>query len=863
MTNNKSYQTSQWLPLRFAFNEVRHGWRHFAIFLSCLVLGVSIMAAVNTLGDLVKISLANEAKSLLGGDLEVEIRGVEANAEQVSFLEGYGQVSKVSSLRSMMIVNDQNTLIEIKAVDESYPLVGTLVFEKILDTLAVENTQTDQAKALNAAIFASKGIAVDPILLTQLNLSLGDQVQIGDASFEIRATIAREPDRALQIFTFGPRVMMNQASLKASGLVSTFSLVEHEYRILSPSQMLQDGQLEAEVESALQENFPEISWRVRSGNDGNQSLQRFINQFIAFMNLSGLATFIIAGIGIASSTRSYLEKKLPSIAVLKVQGASSGFILKTYLLVLGILVSLGGFIGVVIAAAITMTLVPVLANFIPTLLNQTGFYWQAFLLAFWYGVLVSYLFSMPALLSAMNVKPAVLFRRTQGVLLFERAWLPLLVVACILTLLFITLFLSANDKAVMMGAILVALVAMAFFGLCNRCIQLIAQNIKVEKPWLRLVLRYLHRPGSTSGTVILAIGVSLTVLIALSLTEANFKVRLNEIVERRAPHLFLVDIQPHQKQEIQNLLSSTTPQENITMSPMVRGRITHLNGVAVESVAVDEDIQWAVRGDRGISYTKTPPENANIVQGEFWPEDYQGEPLLSVDERFLDGMGLQLGDTMTVSILGQSITGKITSARRIDYSTFQLNFAMLFSPGVLEDFPHTSLATAYLENPAEDEAELIQTIAKNYPGITTIRTREVIAMVRSIMEHIATALRFTVALSLIAGLLVLSAALNASIRQRVYDIAVLKVLGSRRADILKSCCVEWAFLGGITACLATVIGGGAAYLLNARFRGETFYFVPEVVLTIICACILVVLAIGYFGSRKIFELKPARLLRNE
>lgn len=836
------------IALKLALKEIRHGWRHFAVFLACLILGVAIMASVNSFGYIVKDSFKNEAQSLLGGDMEIRIRGVQATDSQKEFIEKYGQASYVATLRSMLHFKDSYTLVEIKAIDNHYPLLGKLEF----------NEDIPREK-----IFANNGVAVDKILLSQMDLQLGDQVKIGAGTYTIRATLKTEPDRAVQIFSFGPRVMMSHASLGKSNLVSTFSLIEHRYRVVTPKNIIINEKYEESVEKALGVTFPDTSWRVSTGTDGNETLKRFLDQLLAFMTLSGLATFLIAGIGIGSSVRSYLEKKSQTIAVLKVQGASRKIVFGTYVLVMAILVLIGGLVGSLVSIVITTSLMPLLSEILPSIKGQREIHVSSQLLAIWYGFLIAYLFSLPALFSAVNIRPSLLFRSKTGILLFRNDSIVRTILGIFSLLLIGTLFINADDKLFISGAIVIILLAFSLFYMCGVLVKNFAKRIQVKTPWLKLALGNIHRPGSTSGTVIYAIGISLTVLIALTLTEANFQARINDLMEEKAPSLFIIDIQPHQKDDLQKLLLKYASSDRVMLYPMSRGRIVKIDGKPVTEVKVSEDIDWAVQGDRGLSYSATPPENANIVQGKWWPEDYAGKPLLSVDERFLDGMGLELGDTITVSILGEEITAEITSARQIDYSTFQLNFAMMLSPGVIENMPHTSLATIHLEKNIEKEFELAKRIAQDFPGATAIRTKEVVELVQNIMRHIATALKITVAISLVAGLLVLTSALSATIEQRIYDVAILKVLGARRSDILKSCTAEWMLLAIATSVIASVVGTFSAYLINSRLRGKDFLVMPEVTSTTIILCVIVIWLIGYVGNRKLFNFRPASLLRNE
>lgn len=833
---------------KLAWRELRHGWKHFAVFIACLILGVTVMATVSSFAYIVKNSLQSEAKSLLGGDMEISIRGLEATKAEENYIRQYGQTSYVTTLRSMLYAGEQNTLVELKAVDNAYPLLGNLEFN--------EDVSREQ-------VFADNGIAVDSILLSQLGLKLGDTVRIGNASFTIRATLKNEPDRVVQIFTFGPRVMMSHSALEGTGLVNPFSLIENRYRVLTPANITVNKAYEGRVEKELAAKFPNTSWRVSTATDGNQLVQRFIDQLISFLNLSALSTFLIAGIGIGSAVRAYLEKKSQTIAMFKVLGADRRTILETYVMVLGILAFVGGVAGIAISAAVTKAALPLVAEVLPSLAKHGELSPIPLVLSLWYGVLISYLFSMPALLSALNIRPSLLFRSKTSVLSFRTDRMVQCVMVVLIALLLATLLLTAQDITFMLGAVAVMFVTFALFGLCTLAVKSVAKRIHVRKPWMKLALGNLYRPGATTGTVIFAIGISLTVLITLTLTEANFRARIVKLVKEEAPTLFMIDIQPQQRLGLHNLLNEYASDEHIVMYPMVRGRITKKNGQLIREQDVGDEIRWAVRGDRGLSYSTKPPKNAHLIEGKWWPENYHGKPLVSVDDRFLSGMNLKIGDTLTLNVLGEDIVATVANARDIDYTTFQINFALMLSPGVLEKFPQTYLATIHLGNHADKEAELVKKIAKQFPGVTIIRTTEVVNLVRDVMQHIATALRITVAISLLAGFLVLTSALSATLEQRLYDTAILKVLGARRRDILKSCTAEWMLLAIITALIAAVIGTFSSYLVLMRLRGQTFALMPEVTLITIFSCIVVIWITGYFGNRRLFSLKPASLLRNE
>lgn len=833
------------LTLKLAGNELRHGWKHFRVLIACLVLGVTVMAVVNSLGSFIENTLQNEAKSLLGGDVEVRLRGIDATDTQQDFLQEFGKVSYVTTLRTMLYQNDQTTLVEVKAIDAAYPLVGELLFDPPLS---------------HDEIFSDNGVAVDRSLMTQRNLSLGDTITLGQKDYVIRAIVEKEPDRAVQIFSFGPRVMMRHEALENSGLASTFSLVDHRYRILSSDNELIDDSIKQTIEQALEQRFPEQSWRVSGDGDNNRMVRRLTQQLVSFIMLSGLATFLIAGIGIASSSRNYLSKKLESIAITKILGAPRHVIARSYAIILLVLATLSGLIGIGIAVIIVSSITPLITPFFPALEETSAIRFTPLFLAMWYGILIACLFSVPALLSALETKPSLLFRSRHTTLLIRNNLPTLLSILCFSLLLISTLLTTAQDVLFMLAAIGVTVLAFILFTLCSLAVKRLAKQFSPQKAWLKLAVGNLHHPGSTTSTVIYAIGISLMVLLTLLLTEANIQKRITKIVDEQAPSLFLVDIQPHQTQPLTRLLEEHGGAEKVMLYPMIRGMISKINNNPVNITEIDSDIRWAVRGDRGISYAANPPANANIVAGEWWQPNYSGEPLISVDERFLEGMGLKIGSSLTLNVLGEEITAKVANARAIDYSTFQINFSLMLSPGTLEDFPSTYIATAHLKT---GEEALVKRISETLPGVTIIRTGEVLKLIIEVIETIAIALKVTVFISLIAGLIVLVAALTATVEQRIYGIAILKTLGARKSDIIKACIAEWLSLAFITSIIASSLAIFSAWLINDRFHANDFYAMPYLTIATILGCAVIIIICGFVTNQRLFNFRLSTMLRND
>lgn len=831
------------LSLRIARRELRHGWRHFAVFLACLILGIGVMASVGMLGAAIEQTMESKAGAFLGGNAEVSLNGGEASAAQLSVLQHFGLVSHVVTTRAMARYGEQSQLIELKTIDEAYPLLGHL---------AITGAES------RASAFTADTVVVDRSLLDQLGAKLQDEIRIGSATYRIAAILKHEPDNLVQLFAFGPRVMMTHAALQRSGITKGYSLARHRYRILFHGQ----ATLEA-LEEAVKEAFLPGTWRLATSTEGNRAVERFLGQLTLFLTLSGLAALLIGGTGIAGSANSYIHKKAATIAVMKTLGASNGRIVRIYLFVVGIIALTGSILGILLAAVANSFFLPLLENWLP-LKGSAAFDVSSGLLAGWYGLLICFLFSSLALCKTLNIRPSLLFRNHAGIISLpadRRGWYA---VAFLGVIVLATLLLHFTDRRFVAGFAGMALLAFALFAGVAKIIAQFARCKQVRRPWLRLALRNLHRPGSATGTVVPAVGISLTLLVAIVLTEANFQRRITEVVKTDAPTLFMIDIQPDQQPEVRKVLEPLAGVDKVMMFPMVRGKIVALNGQRIEDeTKVKEEVRWAVENDRGLSYSRLPPENAHIAQGEWWPADYNGAPLVSIDERFLDGMGLKLGDTITVEVLGEEITATVTSARHMDYTTFQMNFALMFSPGVLDRFPQTYLSTVYLQGREQKEKDISRRMAQDFPNVSIIRTKEAAMQVKEILYYVAQALSVTVGVSLAAGILVLIGALSAMLENRLYDTAILKSVGARKEDILKAFMAEWILLAIATGAIAVMIGTFGAWLISWRFPSDAgFRIMPLTALATVVACVVVIGLIGYLGNRRIFALKPARLLRN-
>ncbi|MBT5899352.1 MAG: FtsX-like permease family protein [Rhodospirillaceae bacterium] len=843
------------MSLRLAFTiarrELRGGLRGFRIFLLCVTLGVSAIAGVGSLSDALVDGLRRDGRKLIGGDVELRLSHQAANKAQMAHLRASGQVSLAIEMRSMALRLDgaERGLVELKGVDGAYPLFGKMVLDQGQDL------DLDLSAAFRV-VDGLPGAVAEAVLLQRLKLKVGDAVKVGAARYRIAAAILREPDRGADSFVLGPRLMVARDSLGATDLIREGAQVKYRYRILLPP----GSDVVAWIDD-LKARFPDAGWRIRDTRNGAPGLRRFIDRMRLFLTLVGLTALLVGGLGIGNAVRSFLESKTGTIATLKCLGAPARLIFQTYLLLVMVLTALGVAAGLMIGIGTPILLSGLMADLLPFQV-QFNLHPLPLLLAAGYGFLTALAFAIWPLARAQGVPAGALFRDLAAPMASRPPWRCIALTAVAFAGLAGLAILTAEERRFAVWFVCGAAVAMAVFLAAGLGIVDLARKLpRPRRAVLRLALTNLYRPGAATVPVVQSFGLGLSVLVAVIGVEGNMNLQVTERLPERAPAFFFIDILPDQATKFDSLAMAVTGVEEVERVPALRGRIVKINGVDAAKVKVAPEAAWAVRGDRGLTYTGPPPPDAHIVEGAWWPPDYTGPPLVSLDVNIAKGMGIGIGDHLTVNVLGREITAEIANLRRIDWSTLGINFVIVFAPGALEGAPHTFIATAKTTPAAE--LPLQTAVTDTYPNITAIRIREALEAVNQILRNIGIAVRSTAAVTLAAGILVLAGAIAANHRRRVYDAVVLKVLGATRGRILATYFLEYALLGLITALLAVFVGTAAAYGVVAQIMGMPWYWLPNGAAITTLICLVVTIGAGMAGTWMALSQKPAPLLRNE
>lgn len=835
------------LAFRLARRELRGGVKGLWVVLLCLALGVAVIAAVGSLRAAVDAGLASDSRRLLGGDLEVEGGAAPLPEELRDWLRARGgAVSDIVQMRSMLVAaSGERQLIELKAIDDAWPLVGAPVLDppqSLADALAVRD--------------GLPGLVAAPVVLDRLGVKAGDKVRLGVATFRVAGALTFEPDRVATPSLFGPRVLISASALAPTGLVSEGAMIRHELRVVFRTQAAAPR-----IATDLRTTYADRGWRVRDPNDAAPAVKRFINQTSLFLTLVGLTSLLVGGIGVANGVRAWLDARSRTIATLRCLGASSGLVLAVCLIqVLG-LAGLGILAGLLAGAVLPPMVVGLLANLLPVP-PVLGVYPLPLLQAAVYGILIALCFALWPLGRAAQIPGAALFRDS---LLPEKIrparWLIAVNAAVALGLVGLTVA-SATDRGFAMWFCAAAAGTLVLFRIGAWALMGLARHApRLPAPWARLGVANLHRPGAPTPMLLLSVGLGLSTLAAVALIQGNIRQEILSQLPSQAPSFFFVDIQADQMGRFEQVVRAQPGVSEIRHVPSLRARIVAVNGVPAEQVKTTPETAWALRGDRGLTYSATPPEGARIVAGQWWATDYSGPPLVSFDAGLAKGWGVGVGDTLRVNVLGRDIDLRIASLRDIAWQSLSLNFTMVASPGMLSRAPHTNIATVRVDGP--HQGALLRAVTDALPNVTGLRVEDVLSALAELLDQIAAALAATGGLTLVTGSIVLVGAIAAGQRRRMREAVVLRTLGATRGQLRAAWLVEFGILGLVAGLVAGVVGTAASFGVAHYILHTSWAFLPGTLILTLAGSLVLMLVFGYAGTSAAMRARPAQLLRNE
>ena len=775
------------LPLKLALRDLRGGLSGLGLLWLCLAVAIAGLASVTSLASSVDRAIADSGRQLLGGDMMLTVSQREASTEEKAAIDALGPSSKSTTTRSMLVTaSGRSILSELSGVDSAWPLAGKL------------DLQPGGERPQGAEIAIGREIA------ERLELKRGDPLQVGRASYRVSAIINKAPGASG--FALAPPSVMDEAGLAMSGLIQPGSISTTSYRIITSP-----GEDREAAGKAFQRQFAEGGWRATTREEAGSGTRRFIDRLGQMLLLVALSALAIGGLGMSSAAAAFAASRRPSIAVLKLVGATRRTVDTMLFVEIGLIAATAILVGLAVGA-IAPALVGKLTEGMLPVSPDTAPQWLALGEAALFGVLISFAASWRTVANAGETKPARLLRGDVGN--GERLeWRSFIIPAIALGLSAAIAIWSATDPmfaAMGIGAIALLCGLFALIGLLIRRIARGARHL--GGPVTRLGIAALDRPGAATGRLAVSLGLGLTLLVTLAGTASSILAEIDTSVPKRAPDLFLVDIPRAQEQRFRAMAGQEVPGAELRLVPSLRGPVTAVNGVRVADMRSIPEGAWILRGDRGLTFASELPPANRIVGGQWWPKDYRGPPLVSIDLDAATALNLKVGDTLTVSILGRPIEARIASFREIDWRSFGFNFAIIFAPGSLESAPYTMMATVA---PAAggSTASLERRLTQELPMVSAIRVADVVAEVKNLLQSIDGAVRVATAFAILMGMIVLAGSVVATRRQRARDIVLLRLVGATRAEVARSQLIEFAALSAAVAIAAFGAGVLASKLV--------------------------------------------------
>ncbi len=844
------------LALRYALRELRGGLRGFYVFIACIALGVMAIAGVGSLAGSLNQGLDRQGRILLGGDVSFALMQREASADERAFLDARGQVSAAAIMRAMArssahSAKDEFALVDLKAVDGNYPMLG-----------AVTLTPAMPVHDLLAERDGAFGAGADAVLLARLGLNPGDRITVGNATFEVRATVVSEPDKLAGGVGLGPRLLVSERALRATGLLQPGSLVRWIYRLRLPDAVAGDSATRDLVKAA-EAALPQAGWDIRTRDNASPQLERSITRFTQFLTLVGLAALLVGGVGVANAVRSHLDARREVIATFKALGATGREVFAIYLTQVMMLAILGSLIGLALGAALPFALVGLFGKILPLPVEAT-LHGGELALALAYGLLTALAFGLWPLGRVHDVAVATLFRE-EVVAEFRwprRRYLALM--AVVIALLIAVAIGLAYDRRIATVFVIASIAVFALLRAIASALMQAARRLPRPRfPMLRLAIANIHRPGALTPSVVMSLGLGLAVLVTITQIDGNLRRQFMAALPEHAPSFYFIDIPATDAARFKTFLQQNAPAATVEMVPMLRGRIVSARGVKAEELQPAQDAAWVLQSDRGLTYTGEIPRGSKVVAGQWWGADYRGPPLVSLEKKIADGLGLAIGDDITVNVLGRDITAKIGNLRTVDWQSLGINFVLVYSPNAFAGAPHTDIATLTEAAPTvAGDTKLVKAVAEAFPMVTSVRVREALTTIGAMVANLVLAIRGASSVTLIAAILVLGGALAAGHRHRVYDAVILKTLGATRVRLLGAYALEYLLIGLATAVFGVAAGSIAAWQIVTRLMTLGFVWQAGSAAAVVLAALAVTVGLGLAGTLLALNQKPAAVLRH-
>ena len=765
------------LVFKYALKDLSRNYRKISSIIVTLFISLFILSAIFTIEDSLTKELNDNAKVLLGGDLEIDYNRNQGDLNLVNKVKEFSTVSQMIEFSTMLSTVDRtknkSLFTRIKTVDEKYPLYGNVIYEP---KGAFERMQKEP-----------NTILINESLSKTLKIKINEKVKVQDQSFTVIGIIKSVPDVS-GFVAFGDWALAGKQTLEILKLNGIGSFLNYEYKVKF---YLNDdpNKIERKIENIFKDDE---KVKLRYPENSASGLKRIINSFSQFLSLVSISAMLIAGIGIANTLLSFINQNNMSIAVRKAVGFYSGNIKTLYYLQLLILL----FIITIISYASSFLIVPVADKYLSDGLGLNvypKFSLVNFIKIFLVGLLVLIIFSIPTISSIDQVKASNLFRNVFQNLQFYYSKKSISLSIFLLSTL-VLIFTFGSEKASYslgyFGAFFICLIV--FFLLSKIVIYLLKKfNFSSYIP-LKVSIKNITQAKSITPITIMSLGLGVTLLLTLALVGTNFKREIARSIPDIAPDYFFVGIQKGEKEKFEKGIYKMDPNANIEIVPMVSSGIVKINGINPNTyIKPDNDSYWVIGSERRSSWVETIPKDNPILKGNWWDLSKPNELQISLDAKVAKDFNIKLGDIFTLNIYGREIDGKVINFREVDYRDLSINFAMLFNPQFAENIPHEYLATAKFNDANKFDETLMLEIL---PSLSMIKIADYLSKVTAVLNKVFIAVTLISAVTIVIGLIVISSAIMVQGKVKEYQNLVFKILGFSKKDIVYSSLIEFIII---------------------------------------------------------------------
>ncbi|SFZ86560.1 putative ABC transport system permease protein [Devosia enhydra] len=841
--------------IRIGLLDMRGDLRRFGLLVACLAVGTALIAGVGSVGASITEAVERDAAVLMGGDVELSRADRAATPEELAVLEGFGRIARVidTNVRAEAEDGTAEAFVDLMAIGSFYPLFGSVSSPSVVAGTPVHD--------LLSAVDGVPGALVDPLMMDELGISVGDTFLLGGTPFAVRGELDGLPDAAVRGFRLGSTTLITIEGLallsdRTSPLpgLGTF----FRYKLA-----LEDMDAEA-GKVAVAEALADPAWTVRSARDGLGPMVRYYDLFMSYLVIVGLASLLIGGVSVWTGIQAYIGERAGVIAVLRSIGAGRNRVFIHFFSQVAMLALVGVGLGLLVGGGTAWGVLPAVGQAVGINLSAT-LHIQPLAVAAGVGLLIAFAFSYLPLQQAQAISPVLLFR-SKGLAAPPIDWRRMLGSHRVLPLLVAGLGIAWLAVLMTGDTLLVLAFALAAAGavvILQVAVNLAKRGLRrLPEPsfaLLRRALSAIASSGSNAGAVVVSVGMALAMLVVVLVLEANLRQEFLGASVFDAPTLVASDLFSDEVAALETMADAEGDIALFTATPMLRAAFSGINDRPASAIAASgPEAAFLMSGEVPITYRTALPTTSRLVEGVWWPADHAGAPLVSLHQSLRDGLGVRLGDTIRFEIFGETISAEIANFR--DYSwQGGIDFLATFSPGLLEAYPAT-LFGAVTAVPGREQA-LERDLAQALPDVRFIAIGATLQQITSALSQLSFAAVLVGGLAVANGLLVLIGSLATGRRQREADAVITKVLGARRFEVVGAVVIQFLILAAFAAIIATPLGIGLAYVITSVLLAVRFTVEPHVLMLVNVGAVALTAVLGAMTIWRVLGTRPALILR--